>query len=173
MLTGSHRLNLFSLDVIGDTGFGLPMNFIQKVSDSAQAESQAGTKYQLDGMIDSLHKGVRYCVTLASITSIRVIRALKLLVDICPLLAKHVSASSACDFGNICVGKLRSRIQNGAPSRPASDFMDFILEDKNRSTMSEDGAEEKSFSHAQFRSLVADSAMMMNAGRILRWRHCH
>lgn len=140
------------------------MNFIEHVSDSAQAESPAGTEYRVDDMIDSLHRGVRYSLTLGNITSIRVIRALKILVNICPPLAKYVGASSACDFENICIGKLRSRIQNGAPSRPASDFMDFILKDKNRSTISEDSAEKMSFSDAQFHSLVADSVMMMNAG---------
>lgn len=158
------RLNFFTLDVISDTGFGAPMGFLERVSDSTTAEPLAGTKYPVDGMIDTLHRGVRYSLTMGNIPSIPVLRAVKYLIAQCTPVARALGKTSGDDFENICVGKLRHRVQKGVAPRPSGDFMNFILGDKNRCSTSEDGTETKTFTKSQFNSLVADSVMMMNAG---------
>lgn len=152
------RFNYFTLDVIGDMGFGRPMGFLQSMSDRAEAETQDGRKYSVENMIDSLHKGVRYGLSMGNITSQRLIRFLKRVVDTFPPLAARLGSTGGSDFEDICIGKLRTRLLDGPPNRSSGDFMKYILEDKKRST------EGNSFSHEQFRSLVADTMMMMNAG---------
>ncbi|KAF4237382.1 hypothetical protein CNMCM8980_005555 [Aspergillus fumigatiaffinis] len=139
-------------------GFGRPMGFLQNMSDSAEAETQDGKRYLVMNMIDSLHKGVRYGLSTGNITSRRLIHFLKRVVAIFPPLAARLGSTGVSDFEDICIRKLRTRILEGAPSRASGDFMKYILEDKKRST------EGNSFSHEQFRSLVADTMMMMNAG---------
>jgi len=156
-----NRLNFFTLDVIGDAGFGLPMGFLQNLADSTDAETQEGSQYRVTDMIDVLHRGVRYSLTMGNITSHRLSRLLKSIVAKFPPLASLLGSTCADDFENICIGKLRQRIKQGAPSRGSGDFMTFILEDKARSGET-DG--KRCYSYSQFRSLVADSQMVMNAG---------
>ncbi|RHZ51496.1 hypothetical protein CDV55_102083 [Aspergillus turcosus] len=134
--------NYFTLDVIGDMGFDRPMGFLKSMSDRTEAETQDGKSYQV----------------MSNIPSHRLIHFLKHVVDIFPLLAAGLGSTGGSDFEDICIRKLRTRLLEGAPTRSAGDFMKYILEDKKRST------EGNSFSHKQFRSLVADTMMMMNAG---------
>ncbi|KAF7171843.1 hypothetical protein CNMCM6106_006181 [Aspergillus hiratsukae] len=150
--------NYFTLDVIGDMGFGRPMGFLKSMSDRTEAETQDGKSYQVMSMIDSLHKGVRYGLSIGNIPSHRLIHFLKHVVDIFPPLAARLGSTGGSDFEDICIRKLRTRLLEGAPTRWSGDFMKYILEDTKRST------EGNSFSHKQFRSLVADTMMMMNAG---------
>lgn len=152
-----NRYNYFTLDVIGDMGFGRSMGFLQSMSDETQAETQNGRKYPVKTMIDSLHKGVRYGLSLGNITSQNLINFLKRVVDTVPGLAARLGSTGGSDFEDICIGKIRTRLLDGPPNRSSGDFMKYILEDKKRST------EGNSFSHEQFRSLVADTMMMMNA----------
>ena len=140
------------------------MGFLENINDSAVAESQTGTKYRVAETINTLHKGVRYSLTLSNITSIRLIQALKSIVAFFPPLARGLGATCAENFENICIEKLRSRIRKGVSDRECSDFMEFMLRDKGSVNESTGDVEAKTFSQAQFRVLVADSVMMMNAG---------
>ncbi|KAL2421477.1 Cytochrome P450 monooxygenase [Exophiala dermatitidis] len=63
-----------------------------------------------------------------------------------------------------CVRKLRRRLRNGALSRPSGDFMNFVLADRISSAGKEEDEDKTAASDSEFRSLVADSVMMMNAG---------
>jgi len=153
-----YRFNYFTLDVIGDMGFGRPMGFLQSMSDKTEAETQDGRKYLVKNMIESLHNGVRYGLTVGNLTSLNFIHFFKRVVDTFPTLAARLGSTGGSDFEDICIGKLRKRLLDGPPNRSSGDFMKYILEDKTRATGSD------SLSHEQFRSLVADTMMMMNAG---------
>ena len=153
-----NRYNYFTLDVIGDMGFGRSMGFLDNMCDETQAETQDGRKYSVKTMINSLHEGVRYGLSLGNITSHNLIKFMKRIVDTIPGLAARLGSTGGNEFEDICIGKIRTRLLDGPPNRSSGDFMKYILEDKKRSSG------DNSFSHEQFRSLVADTMMMMNAG---------
>ena len=155
------RLNYFTLDVIGDTAFNDPMGFLERQSDATDAESQAETSYRISSTIDTLHRGVRYSLTVANVPSLKLGRFLRSCVTLCRPLAQRLGSIAAVDFENICIRKLRRRLRNGAPSRPSGDFMKLILAERIGSTSEQD---KSAASYSEFRSLVADSVMMMNAG---------
>lgn len=128
------------------------------MSDTARAETYAGQRYCVSNTIDSLHRGVRYSLTMGNIPSLRLGRWLKSNVTSLSPLAHRIGKTSGDDFENICMNKLRQRIADGTPTRSSGDFMNFVLKDKQRVGI------EGSYSTEQFHSLVADSVMMMNAG---------
>lgn len=155
------RLNFFTLDVIGDMGFSLPMGFVKELSDATLAQTRNGTKYRVSSTINSIHRGVRYGFTMANIPSQTFINMVNKVLTALPVLARRIGKSSGDDFENICIDKLRRRIEVGDPERPYGDFMSFILRDRIQPGQ---GDEKFSFSREQFQSLVADSMMVMNAG---------
>ncbi|KAI7152456.1 hypothetical protein KC349_g8972 [Hortaea werneckii] len=154
-------LNYFTLDVISDMGFGQHMGFSEARADQTNAQTVSGKTYFVPDMIDGLHRGVRYGLTMANVPSRQLTQLSGAIIARIPRAATCLGYTDAIDFENICVDKLRRRIRTGPPSRSSGDFMDFILSDKRRSSESSDGQE---FGTEQFQSLVADSMMMMNAG---------
>ncbi|VUC31294.1 unnamed protein product [Clonostachys rosea] len=118
-------LKFFTLDVIGDTGVGVSMRFLEKVCNSTDAETQSSSRYRVSDTIDTLHKGLRYSLTLENITSLRFIRVAKGLVASVPPLANALGKTCADDFETMCISKLRARIQDGAPDRQSADFTQF------------------------------------------------
>ena len=143
-------------------GFGLPLGFLRNLADVTAAESQEGKKYRVNNTIDTLHKGVRYAVTVSNVPWFSTNRLLKNIISSIGPLARSLGSTCVDDFENICIRQICQRIETGRPDRQSGDFMSFILEDKSRSSKDEEDGH--SFTHAQFRSLVADSVMMMNAG---------
>ncbi|KAL2825685.1 cytochrome P450 [Aspergillus pseudoustus] len=160
--------NYFTLDVIGDMGFGVPMGFVRSLSDATVAESQGGRTYAVASLITSLHSGVRYGLSLGNLHSHALIQFAKRLVSFIPPLAARLGSVGGSDFEDICIRKLRQRIDQGPPTRSSGDFMGFILDDaspvENGKATVQKGGGASEISHATFRSLVADSMMMMNAG---------
>lgn len=155
------RFNLFTMDVIGDMAFGLPMGFLQSGNDSKEAETRSGTIYRVSSTIRSLHRGVLFNVSLAEMGSHRLGQLVKSIVHALPLLAERLGAKAGTDFEDICIRQLRKRMDKGPPSRPSGDFMAFILDQNLSKTHLPD---DEGRQIPPFGELVADSNMMMNAG---------
>lgn len=162
------RLNYFTLDVIGDMGFGLPMGFLQSGTDTKAAQTQSGKVYVVDSTIEALHQGVRYSLTVAQTRSLFLNRLVKQMVSRLAPLASASGSKASLDFENICVHQLRNRMDIGAPPRPSGDFMGFVLGERPPKSDAGTGAGERAPTRAHntptFRKLVADASMMMNAG---------
>ena len=156
-----NRLNLFTMDVIGDMAFGMPMGFLKKGNDSKKGETRSGVVYQVSSTIDSIHRGVLFNITLAEMGSRRLSHMLKLAIRAIPPLAYRLGSSAGDDFENVCFRQLRRRMEKGPPSRPSGDFMDFVL-DQNESKQAKRAPE--SCPKVVLGELLADSLMMMNAG---------
>lgn len=152
-------MNFFTLDVIGEMGFGIPMNFLRQMADSTEGEMKAGERYKITSMTDALHRGVRYSLTMANIPNLDLGRRIKTFVSAIRPLAVWLGSTAAEDFENICVRKLRRRIKKGPPERSSADFMNFVLDQSAAGD-----PEKQALSPERFSSLVADSVMMMNAG---------
>ena len=155
------RFNFFTMDVIGDMAFGLPMGFLQQGNDSKHAETHSGMFYRVSSTIDSLHHGVLFNISLADMGSRRFGQLVKSTVRLLPALARRLGASAGDDFENICIHQLRRRIEKGPPPRSSGDFMTFLLKPNSARTQLSD---DENGSKIPFGELVADSNMMMNAG---------
>lgn len=146
-------LNYFTLDVIGDMAFGLPMGFLRGGSDRKAAEDASGKEYQVSSTIAALHHGVRYSITVSQVTSHHLHRFLKSLAR-CTGVGYSISgAKAADDFENVSRRQLRSRLEKGAPERPSGDFIGKIVEDK--------GGEARKLPMGE---MLAEAVVMMNAG---------
>lgn len=156
-----HRFNLFTMDVIGDMAFGLPMGFLQKGNDSKDGETHSGMIYRVSSTISSIHRGVLFNVSLAEFGSYHLGQMVKAAVRAIPWLACHLGASAGDDFENICIHQLRRRLEKGPPARQSGDFMNFIL---NQTVANTKLSDDEKGSEIPFGELVADSNMMMNAG---------
>ncbi|EMT71287.1 Isotrichodermin C-15 hydroxylase [Fusarium odoratissimum] len=100
--------NYFTLDVIGDMAFGLPMGFLGNGGDATRAKSAGRQEYCIPSTIDTLHRGTRLSTTLAQLSSIR-----------CVKLAKRL-----CNTTNWL------KQSTGAQDRSQQDFMSKILKDR-------------------------------------------
>lgn len=141
--------------------FGLPMGFLRKGNDSKDAQTRGGIIYRVSSMINSLHHGVLFNISLAEMGSLRLGQLVKSTIRVLPALARWLGASAGDDFENICIHQLRRRIEKGPPPRPSGDFMTFLL---NPTLTKSQLPEGEHGSTAPFGELVADSNMMMNAG---------
>lgn len=101
------RLNYFTLDVIGDMAFGLPMGFVANGSDRKQAQRKDGQLYDVRGTIEVLQQGVRYAVTLAQMVSMETMQHFKAVTQCVGWLRRLTRAEDAVDFENICINQLR------------------------------------------------------------------
>ncbi|KAG0645991.1 Benzoate-para-hydroxylase [Hyphodiscus hymeniophilus] len=145
--------NYFTLDVIGDMAFGLPMGFLKAGTDTKTAQTQDGKIYEVPSTIHALQQGVRYTITTAQILNLEIMRAIKRLIRCNAFLRRVSGAQSAEDFENVCIHQLRSRLAKGIPERESRDFVDYVLTGK-------EGAPRA----LPFRELVAEAQVMMNAG---------
>ncbi|CCT74692.1 related to benzoate 4-monooxygenase cytochrome P450 [Fusarium fujikuroi IMI 58289] len=145
--------NYFTLDVIGDMAFGLPMGFLAGRCDTTRVKSPAGHEYCILSTIDALHRGTRLSTTLAQLSSIRCVKVIKRLCNSTNWLKQSTGAQGIKDFDNVCISQLNGRLDNGSPDRPQRDFMNKILKDR------EGGTRELSFQR-----LLAESIVFMNAG---------
>ncbi|RFU30275.1 hypothetical protein B7463_g6068, partial [Scytalidium lignicola] len=146
-------LNYFTLDVIGDMAFGLPMGFLEAGSDTKTAEDQSGKKYQVSSTTKALHRGVRYSITLGQVASHRLNKLLKSLARCSMLLYSSTGAKDSDDFENISLHQLRNRLSKGPPARTSGDFIGKILADK-----------EGNDRVLPLGEMVAEAVVMMNAG---------
>jgi benzoate 4-monooxygenase len=183
------RLNYFTLDVIGDMAFGLPMGFVQNGCDRKQAQTQHGQLYEVPRTIDALQQGVRYSLTLAQAVSIETVHRLQAATRCLPWLKKVSRANHADDWENICINQLR-RVSIFLPpprgvqhdsirsNRRPSFFANIRDGGLDLQRMNKGVAERPSgdFIHKMvadrngdsrelpFRQLVAESLVFMNAG---------
>ncbi|CAI4215970.1 unnamed protein product [Parascedosporium putredinis] len=97
--------NFFTLDVIGDMAFGLPMGFTKA--------------------------GVRYSITVGQITSFRLNGILKQLAKCSGLIYSSTGSKDADDFEYMSLHQLRNRLDKGGPERSSGDFIGKILSDKD------------------------------------------
>lgn len=147
-------LNYFTLDVIGDMAFGLPMGFLRAGSDAKPAQSPSGTEYTVPSMIKALHHGVRYSIVLAQITSLRLHGLIGALIGCSRYLSTRLGATDSANFENISLLQLQRRLDKGAPTdRPSRDFIGHIIADKAGTARD-----------LPFGEMVAESVVMMNAG---------
>ncbi|OAA59047.1 Cytochrome P450 [Niveomyces insectorum RCEF 264] len=150
-------LNYFTLDVIGDMAFGLPMGFVPAGCDTKPAQRLQGGKgadtYEVPSTTHALHQGVRYSITLGQVASFRLNRALKSLARCSSYLYRRSGAQAADDFENIAVHQLQRRLATGPPARASGDFVGKILADR-------DGTERG----LPLGELVAEATVLLNAG---------
>ncbi|KAH7161004.1 cytochrome P450 [Dactylonectria macrodidyma] len=146
-------LNYFTLDVIGDMAFGLPMGFVRKGSDSKEGQTLDGVLYDVCSTIDALHLGARSSVTVAQIASPQVAQHVKHLLRCTTWLRNVSGAQHASDFEAVYIHQLRRRLDKGIPDRPSQDFMSKVLEDRDGKSR-----------HLPFPQLVAEAGVFMSAG---------
>ncbi|CAI6093011.1 unnamed protein product [Clonostachys chloroleuca] len=145
--------NYFTLDVIGDMAFGLPMGFLSAASDTATAIDSSGKSYTIQSTIQALHKGIRYSITIGQITSTGLHKFLGSAIRCSPLLHSRLGAKAGDDFENISKRQLRERLAKGPPKRRFGDFMGKILEDKEGRPRS-----------LPFGEVLAESVVVLAAG---------
>jgi hypothetical protein len=127
------RLNYFTLDVIGDMAFGLPMGFVENGGDRKQAQTQQGQFYEVPATIDALHQGVRYAVTIAQAVSIETVHRLQAAATCFPWVKKLSKAKYAEDWENICINQLR-RVSVQPPPTWFVAHLSFALADRSHLT---------------------------------------
>ena len=108
MIDIQFRLNYFTLDVIGDMAFGLPLGFLRKGNAQTPAQTYDETEYTVADTIDTLHTGVRYTLTLCQFTSLSTVKFWKRLIGCMPSLARITGAKAGNDFTNIAINQLRN-----------------------------------------------------------------
>ncbi|KAF5259322.1 hypothetical protein FOXYS1_10055 [Fusarium oxysporum] len=145
--------NYFTLDVIGDMAFGLPMGFVASGCDATSVETPDRQVYRIPSAIDGLHRGVRLSTTLAQFSNLGSVGIAKSLSKCTGWIRRTTGAQDIDDFENLCISQLRGRLEKGTPDRPQKDFMSKILADR-------DGKERT----ISFQQLVAESIVFMNAG---------
>ncbi|KAF5608707.1 benzoate 4-monooxygenase cytochrome P450 [Fusarium pseudoanthophilum] len=145
--------NYFTLDVIGDMAFGLPMGFLAGRCDATRVKSPGRHEYRIPSTLDALHQGTRLSTTLAQLSSIRCVKIIKQLFSATNWLKQSTGAQGIEDFDNLCINQLTGRLDNGSPDRSQQDFMSEILEDR-------DGKPRELSSER----LLSESIVFMNAG---------
>ncbi|KAF5536523.1 benzoate 4-monooxygenase cytochrome P450 [Fusarium napiforme] len=150
MLDIRRWFNYFTLDVIGDMAFGLPMGFLASRCDTTKVKSP-GT--DIPSTLDALHRGTRLSTTLAQLSSIRCVKIIKQLFSSANWLKQSTGAQGIEDFDNLCIYQLTGRLDNGSPDRPHQDFMSKVLEDREGNPRG-----------LSFERLLAESIVFLNAG---------
>ncbi|OQV11024.1 hypothetical protein CLAIMM_14930 [Cladophialophora immunda] len=145
--------NFFTLDVIGDMAFGLPLGFLQRGTDDCDATNRKSENYRIKSFVPMLHGGIRYSLTLAQMLSTKNNQLVKSIVRSSRLLQELTGAAKAADYENMCRSQLTKRLKNNAPARDYRDFMDRALVDN-------EGVERK----LPFNELLAEAQNQMNAG---------
>ncbi|KAF5269005.1 hypothetical protein FOXYS1_80 [Fusarium oxysporum] len=145
--------NYFTLDVIGDMAFGLPMGFLGNGGDATRVKSAGRQEYCIPSTIDTLHRGTRLSTTLAQLSSIRCVKLVKRLCNTTNWLKQSTGAQGIEDFDNVCIDQLSERLGNGSPDRSQQDFMSKILKDRE--------GKDRGLS---FERLLSESIVFMNAG---------
>ncbi|KAF9774148.1 hypothetical protein IL306_007898 [Fusarium sp. DS 682] len=145
--------NYFTLDVIGDMAFGIPMGFLARGCDTITVKSPDRREYDISSTIDTLHRGTRLSTTLAQFSSIRSVQLVKFIFKFSNWLRRVTGVQGIEDFDNICIDQLEKRLGNGTPNRPQQDFMSKILTNR-------DGKDRD----LSFQRLLAESIVFMNAG---------
>ncbi|KAF5587892.1 benzoate 4-monooxygenase cytochrome P450 [Fusarium pseudocircinatum] len=153
MLDIRRWFNYFTLDVIGDMAFGLPMGFLASRCDTAKVKSPGTDEYCIPSTLDALHRGTRLSTTLAQLSSIRYVKIIKQLFSSTNWLKQSTGAQGIEDFDNLCINQLTGRLDNGSPDRPQQDFMSKILEDREGKPR-----------ELSFERLLSESIVFMNAG---------
>ncbi|PNP81071.1 hypothetical protein FNYG_05538 [Fusarium nygamai] len=145
--------NYFTLDVIGDMAFGLPMGFLAGRCDTTRVECPGRHEYRVPSTLDALHRGTRLSTTLAQLSSIRCVRIIKRVFTSTNWLKQSTGARDIEDFDNVCISQLTGRLDKGSPNRPQQDFMSKILKDREGKTRG-----------LSFQRLLSESIVFMNAG---------
>ncbi|EWG49061.1 hypothetical protein FVEG_08678 [Fusarium verticillioides 7600] len=145
--------NYFTLDVIGDMAFSLPMGFLAGRCDTTRVKSPGRHEYHIPSTLDALHRGTRLSTTLAQLSSIRCVKIIKRLFTSTNWLKQSTGAQGIEDFDNVCTSQLTRRLNNGSPDRLQQDFMSKILTNREGETRG-----------LSFERLLSESIVFMNAG---------
>ncbi|KAF4345052.1 benzoate 4-monooxygenase cytochrome P450 [Fusarium beomiforme] len=147
--------NYFTLDVIGDMAFSLPMGFLAGGCDTTRVKSPEGREYDISSAIDTLHRGTRLSTTLAQLSSNRSVQLVKIAFKCSNWLKRLTGIQGIEDFDNICINQLKKtqRLANGTPNRSQKDFLSKILMDR-----------EGKDRYLSSQRLLAESIVFMNAG---------
>lgn len=138
-------LNLLTFDIASELAFGEDLGFLKSGSDLAEAETTQGKRYRTQVM-ESLHANSRYDVFLAHWP--------KLLPWTKPLTWWHPGYIGGAAFIDVCIRKLRARMERASCSEPmGKDFFQSLLFDKEGRSRD-----------LPFKEMVQEGTVMLNAG---------
>lgn len=78
--------------------FGLPLGFLTKGKDQISAKTECGEIYEIDSLINTLHKGVRYSMTTSQLLTVAATRRLRNLTRCTNWFYQYTNAKSGDDF---------------------------------------------------------------------------